>query len=98
LICLKRNCGSMRDKFAQPICLWSRGMSFRNVMVYVDPKQREEGQIRVAEAIASKFGGAVIGVSALAVEPPFVADGIIVEETSEEELRRMKADLAAKEV
>lgn len=72
-------------------------MSFANVMVYVDPEQQEEGQIRVAEAIAKRFGGAVIGVSAFAVEPPFVAEGVIIEETSEEELRRRRADLAAKE-
>lgn len=71
-------------------------MSFANVMVYVDPQQQEEGQIRVAEAIARRFDGSVIGVSAFAVEPPFVAEGVIIEETSEEELRRMKAALAAK--
>jgi nucleotide-binding universal stress UspA family protein len=71
-------------------------MSFANVMVYVDPQQQEEGQIRVAESIARRFDGSVIGVSAFAVEPPFVAEGVIIEETSEEELRRMKAGLAAK--
>lgn len=72
-------------------------MSFANVMVYVDPQQQEEGQIRVAEAIAKKFGGAVIGVSAFAVAPPFVAEGVIIEETTEEEVKRMRAALAAKE-
>jgi nucleotide-binding universal stress UspA family protein len=71
-------------------------MSFANVMVYVDPQQQEEGQIRVAEAIAKQFDGAVIGVSAFAVEPPFVAEGVIIEETSQQELKQMKADLAAK--
>jgi nucleotide-binding universal stress UspA family protein len=72
-------------------------MSFANVMVYVDPQQQEEGQIRVAEAIAGRFGGAVIGVSAFAVEPPFVAEGVIIVETTEEEVKRIKAALAAKE-
>jgi nucleotide-binding universal stress UspA family protein len=72
-------------------------MSFSNVMVYVDPPQQEEGQIRVAEAIAKRFGGTIIGVSAFAVEPPFVAEGIVIEGTSDEDLSRMKADLAAKE-
>jgi nucleotide-binding universal stress UspA family protein len=66
-------------------------------MVYVDPQQQEEGQIRVAEAIAKRFGGGVVGVSAFAVEPPFVAEGVIIEETSAEELKRRRADLAAKE-
>jgi len=72
-------------------------MSFTNVMVYVDPQQQqEEGQIRVAETIAKRFDGSVIGVSAFAIEPPFAAEGVIIEETSKEELQRMKADLAAK--
>lgn len=71
-------------------------MRFANVMVYVDPQQQEEGQIRVAEAIAKRFDGSVIGVSAFAVEPPFVAEGVIIEETSEQELKRMKMALAAK--
>jgi hypothetical protein len=30
-------------------------MRFANVMVYVDPQQQEEGQIRVAEAIATRL-------------------------------------------
>lgn len=72
-------------------------MSFANIMVYVDPQQQEEGQIRIAEAIARRFDGSLIGVSAFAVEPPFVAEGVIIEETSKDELRRMKAALATKD-
>lgn len=87
----------MRDKFPLPVVLWSGAMNFSNVMVYVNPQQQEEGQIRIAEAVAKKFGGALIGVSAFAVEPPFVAEGVIIAETSEDELARMKTDLAAKE-
>lgn len=72
-------------------------MSFSNVMAYVDPAQQEEGHIRVAEAVARKFAGAVIGVSAFAVEPTFASEGVIIQETTEEDLKRMKAELAAKE-
>ncbi|MCA1456062.1 universal stress protein [Bradyrhizobium sp. BRP22] len=72
-------------------------MSLANVMVYVDPQQQEEGQIRVAEGIATKFGASIIGVSAFAVEPPFAAEGVMIEETTEEDLKRMQAGLAAKE-
>lgn len=71
-------------------------MSFTNVMVYVDPQQQEEGQIRVAEAVARRFGGSVTGICASAVEPPFVAEGVIIEEMSKEDLQRMRAELAAK--
>ncbi len=35
----------------------------------------------------------MIGASAFAVEPPFVAEGVIIVETTKEELGRMKADL-----
>jgi nucleotide-binding universal stress UspA family protein len=72
-------------------------MSFSNVMVYVDPQQQEEGHIRVAETVAKRFGGSIVGVSAFAVEPPFIAEGVIIAETNKEELDLMKADLAAKE-
>lgn len=72
-------------------------MSFSNVMVYVDPQQQQAGQIRLAEAIAKRFSGSIIGVSAFAVEPRFIAEGVIIEATTEEDLKRMKADLAAKE-
>lgn len=72
-------------------------MSFSNVMVYVDPQQQQEGPIRVAEAVANRFGGSLIGVSAFAVEPTFASEGVIIQETTDEDLKRMKADLAAKE-
>lgn len=72
-------------------------MNFSSVMVYVDPRQQEEGQIRVAGLIAGRFGGSVIGVSAVAVEPAFVSEGVIIEQTTEKDLERMKADLVAKE-
>jgi nucleotide-binding universal stress UspA family protein len=72
-------------------------MSFANVMVYVDPQQQEEGQIRVAEAIANRFEASIIGVSAFAIEPPFVAEGVVIAETTKADVERMQADVAAKE-
>ncbi|RYM34446.1 universal stress protein [Bradyrhizobium elkanii] len=71
-------------------------MFLANVMVYVDPQQQDEGQIRVAEGIADKFHASMIGVSASAIDPPFVAEGVIIEQTTEDDVRRMRADLAAK--
>ena len=83
MICLKGPRRMMRDKVPIATDFWSTTMSFANVMVYVDPQQQEEGQIRVAESIAKRFDGSVIGVSAFAIEPPFVAEGLIIEETSQ---------------
>jgi hypothetical protein len=45
-------------------------MSFASVMVYVDPEQQEEGQIAVTEGIAGGFGASIIGIAAIATEPP----------------------------
>ncbi|MDN5001320.1 universal stress protein [Bradyrhizobium sp. GCM10027634] len=72
-------------------------MSVASVMVYVDSEQQEAGQVAVAGGIAKTFGAAVLGISAVAVEPPFVAEGVIIEQTTEEDLKRIKAMLSAKE-
>jgi len=72
-------------------------MSIATVMVYVDPAQQAEEQVRVARSIATKFDALVIGVSACAVEPDFVAEGVIIEETTPEDLKRIKSALADKE-
>jgi nucleotide-binding universal stress UspA family protein len=72
-------------------------MTVATVMVYVDPAQQAEEQVRVARSIATKFKASVIGVSAFAIERDFVAEGVIIEETTLEDLKRMKAELAGKE-
>jgi len=72
-------------------------MSFASVMVYVDPEQQEEGQIAVAEGVASGFGASILGVSAIATEPLIVAEGVIIQETTAEDLERIRAALSAKE-
>ncbi len=72
-------------------------MTIATVMVYVDPAQQAEEQVRVARSIATKFKASVIGVSAFAIEPDFVSEGVIIQETTPEDLKRMKAELAEKE-
>ena len=67
------------------------------VIVYVDPAQQAEGQVRIARSIANKFDASIIGVSAFAVEQNFVAEGVIIQETTPEDLERMKAALAEEE-
>ena len=69
-------------------------MTIATVMVYVDPAQQAEGQVRVARSIAEKFDASLIGVSAFAVEPNFVAEGVIIEETAPEDIKRMKTGMA----
>lgn len=72
-------------------------MSVATVMVYVDPAQQAEEQVRVARSVAAKFEASVIGVSASAIEPDFVAEGVIIQETTTEDIKRMKTELAEKE-
>ena len=71
-------------------------MTITTIMVYVDVAQQAEEQVRVARSIAAKFDAALIGVSALAVKPTFVAEGVIIEETTADDLKKMKVDLAEK--
>jgi nucleotide-binding universal stress UspA family protein len=71
-------------------------MTIANVMVYVDVAQQAEGQVRVARSLAARFDATLTGVSALAVKPSFVAEGVIIEEMTADDLKKMKADLAGK--
>ncbi|MEY9387367.1 nucleotide-binding universal stress UspA family protein [Bradyrhizobium japonicum] len=72
-------------------------MTIATVMVYVDPEQQAEGQVRIARDVANKFEASLIGVSAFAVVPPFVAEGVIIQETTADGLKRMKSALSEKE-
>jgi nucleotide-binding universal stress UspA family protein len=71
-------------------------MTIATVLVYVDVAQQAEAQVHVARSIAARFDATLIGVSALAVKPSFVAEGVIIEEMTADDLRKMKADLAEK--
>jgi nucleotide-binding universal stress UspA family protein len=72
-------------------------MTVATVMVYVDLTQQAEEHVRVAQSIATKFKASVIRVSAFAIEPDFVSEGVIIQETTPADLKRMKAELAEKE-
>ena len=72
-------------------------MTIATVMVFVDPAQQAEEQVRIARDAANRFGASIIGVSALAIEPPFVAEGVIIREASPDDIERMRATLAGKE-
>jgi nucleotide-binding universal stress UspA family protein len=72
-------------------------MTIATVMVYVDPAQQAEEQVRVAREVANKFGASMIGVSAFAMPPPVVAEGIIIQAATADDIQRMKTTLKAKE-
>ena len=71
-------------------------MSYAALMVYVDADGIPEQRVRIAADLAAKFNAALIGISARAVPPPFVAEGVIIEEATEGDIRQMQAGLVKK--
>ena len=71
-------------------------MSYAALMVYVDADGIPEQRVRIAADLAAKFDAALIGISARAVPPPFVAEGVIIEEATEGDIKQMQAGLVKK--
>jgi nucleotide-binding universal stress UspA family protein len=68
-------------------------MTYKAVMVYVDVDGIHEQRVRIASQVAVRFGAALIGLSARAIPPPFVAEGVIIEEATEADIEQMRAEL-----
>lgn len=62
-------------------------MSYVALLVYVDVDGIPEQRVRIASELAAKFNAALIGFSARALPPPFVAEG-------EADVKQMQAALA----
>jgi nucleotide-binding universal stress UspA family protein len=71
-------------------------MSYSSLIVYVEADAMPEQRLRLAVSLADKFNARLIGLSALAVPPPVVADGMVMEESTEVDIELMKAKLADK--
>ena len=71
-------------------------MTINTVMVHVDVNDKTEHHVRLARCVADKFGASIIGVSAFAIEPPFISEGVVIKEMTEDDVERMKTALAAK--
>lgn len=69
-------------------------MSYAALMVYVDIDDIPEQRVRIASEIANRFGAMLFGFSARAVPPPFVAEGVIIEEATEADIQQMRTALA----
>ena len=73
-------------------------MSYATLMVYVNADRVSKQLVSVAAGIAEKFSAKLIGLSALAIMPPFVAPGVvIVDNATEFDIAKMKATLAEAE-
>lgn len=71
-------------------------MSYATIMAYVDAEGAPEARIRVSAHLAQKFGATLIGLSAMGIKPPFVAEGVVIEEVTDAEIKAMRARLADK--
>lgn len=70
-------------------------MSYATLMVWVNVDHVSKHLVGVAADVADKFAAKLLGLSALAIMPPFVADGVvIVDNATEFDIAKMKASLA----
>src|SRR5665811_2219979 len=70
-------------------------MSYATLLVYVNVDRVSKQLVGIAAGLADKFSAKLIGLSALAIMPPFVAEGVvIVDNASELDIAQMKAKLA----
>lgn len=71
-------------------------MSYATILVYMNADHVPGYLLDVAISIANKHASKLIGLSALAIPPPFVAEGVvIVDPATEADIANMKAVLSA---
>ena len=71
-------------------------MSYAGIMVYVEADDTPDQRVRLAANLADKFAATLIGLSALAIPPPVVADGMLMDGPTEVDIEMMKAKLVEK--
>jgi len=71
-------------------------MSYATLMVYVDADGAPEPRVHLAANLADKFKATLIGCCAIAMRPPIGAEGGVIVEVTEAELKEMRAKLAEK--
>jgi nucleotide-binding universal stress UspA family protein len=72
-------------------------MSFATLMVHVDPERTNAQIVRIEAQLADRFNARLIGVSALPIRLPVVANGMVVDTVSEAEITQMTSRLQEKE-
>jgi nucleotide-binding universal stress UspA family protein len=69
-------------------------MPYAVLMVYVEADAPPEQRVRLAANLADKFTATLIGLSALAIPPPIVANGMVMDEMTDVDIKLMEAKLA----
>ncbi len=70
-------------------------MSYAALMIYVDADSVSRERIRLATDLADKFSATLIGLSALVIRSPVMAEGVSVAAATAADLQEMEARLAA---
>jgi nucleotide-binding universal stress UspA family protein len=74
-----------------------QGMSYSSIIVFVEADGAPDARVRLAAALADKFGSTLIGMSARAIPPPMVAGGMIIAYPTETDIMQMQASVVGKE-
>lgn len=70
-------------------------MSYATLMVWINVDHVSKQFVAVAADVADKFAADLIGLSAAAIVPPYVAEGVvIVDNAAEFDIAQVKASLA----
>ena len=71
-------------------------MSYAAVAAYVEADTTHEQRVRLAGDLAKRFEAQLVGVSALAIPPTVVANGVVLVYPAEADIKLMEARLAEK--
>jgi nucleotide-binding universal stress UspA family protein len=69
-------------------------MPYATVMVYVDADSAPEQRVRLAARVADKFNATLIGLSALAVRPAFVSEGVLAQDLMQTDINELRGRLS----
>jgi nucleotide-binding universal stress UspA family protein len=72
-------------------------MSYASIMVYVEADAAPEQRVRIAASLADKLNSTLIGLSAVALPPPVVADGVVMSDVTDADVELLRAKIAEKE-
>jgi nucleotide-binding universal stress UspA family protein len=71
-------------------------MSYAVLMAYVDANSMPEQRVRLAASLAEKFNATLIGLSALAIHPPFLVEGVTIPQATAADIVEIMSLLTAK--
>jgi hypothetical protein len=71
-------------------------MSYAALMAYVDANSMPEQRVRLAASLAEKFNATQIGLSALAIHPPFLIEGVTIQQATAADIIEIMGMLTTK--